>query len=653
MNSKTFWLDDRNPLRVSLHTKIVLLIMAISLASIVLISAISIGNGQQLLRRDVGQRLNVIASDRMQAIESIWDLRLEQTEALASNPNVQNFLASADGSPRAENPARNSVREFESLTKTRDTTFLAVRITDGGGKILLSTDPATEGDNALDPDMIRRASFSPFYTVTFDDELGIAVLETVAPIYDQTGGNTSIPAGFVTALRELDRANRILTNPLFLGDTGEIYLVDRNGLMITDSRFVEGAKYHQVVESPPVQECFANGADVVGGLYANYRGSYVYGASNCDKNLGVVLISEVDRDEMFLPLKTLQYQYLLMAGGIIAAAGASAFFLSRSILKPLFRLRTTMGKVEAGYFEKVDIARRDEIGELAASFNAMVEEIGIKTKKIHLKNDILSFMASRLEVQADELKKADREKEEFALMVSHELKTFLVPIIGYSELMLDGTFGELSPIQREKVMIMLERAWSLLYMTQNVLDARMLETGKLRMNIEKEPVSANALLKECKNRALPLARSRNIDIAIMESGADLAVSCDSGRVLQVLDNLVSNAVKAIPENSHDRTIRLRVEGRIGEAIFSVKDSGTGIPEEIQPRLFRKFYESDTSPTRQAAASGLGLTISKGIVEAHGGRIWFVSAPGVGSSFYFSIPRADGKGADLRPVGERR
>lgn len=630
-------LSGEGKLGLSLHTRIVLLMMAVSLISIVFISAISIENGQQSLRRDVGQRLNVIASDRMQAIDSVWNLRLEQTEAVASDPNIQNYLV-APGVLTKES-ARESIAEFEALTMGKGNAFLAVRLTDLAGNVLVTTDPQFEGMDVLDDSTVSKALVRPFNAVSFDSNLGVAVLESVAPVRVLTDSGSS-PVGFVTVLREPHTASSILANKLFLGDTGEIYLVDESGLMITDSRFVEDAKYSQIVESPPVHECFENGADVVGGLYTNYRGAQVYGASNCDRNLGIVLVSEIDRNEMFLPLRTLQYQYLLIAGGIIAAAGTSAFFLSHSILRPLFRLKTTMGKVKAGYFEKVDIARRDEIGELATSFNAMVEEIGIKTKKIQLKNDILSFMASRLEVQADELKKADKEKEEFALVVSHELKTFLAPIIGYSELLLDGTLGELSQKQREKVLIMLERAWSLLYMTQNVLDARMLETGRLRMSIEKEPVSAVDLLQECRSRALPLARSWDIDIAIMNPGTKFMLSCDRGRLLQVLDNLVSNAIKAIPPDANDKTIRLRAENEHGRVTFSVKDSGTGIPEEIQPRLFKKFYESDKSPTRKAGGSGLGLAISKGIVEAHGGKIWFASVPGLGSSFYFTIPEAE-------------
>lgn len=620
-------LSNINPLRASLHTRIVLLIMAISMASIIFIALMSIENGQQLLKKESAQRLNLIASDRMGALKNIWDLRLKQTEALAANPNIATFL----NSPDTEDPARRTVSEFEGLANSEET-YMAVRITDISGKVLLAT--SQQSVDPLSEETIRRALFSPFYKVHFDDRIHTALLETVAPVYD----STNRLAGFVAVAQELVVANDILANKLFLGETGETYLADSSGLMITDSRFVKDAKYTQLIETPPIQECFANGSDVVGGLYTNYRGSYVFGASNCDRNLGIVLISEVDRDEMFASLRTLQYQFLLTSGGIIAVAAALAFFFSRSILNPLYRLKQIMGKVQAGFFEKVHMKRHDEIGELATSFDAMVEEIGIKTKKIHLKNDILSFMASRLEVQADELKKADREKEEYAQVVSHELKSFLVPIIGYSELLLDGTLGELSQRQREKVTVMLERAWSLLYMTQNVLDARMLETKSLRMAISEKPVSAASLLQECRERSIPLARTRNLDISIAKTDDEILFPCDSKRILQVLDNLVNNAIKATAPADHEKTIRLRAERRHEDIIFSVKDMGKGIPWEIQPTIFRKFYETDKTLTREAAAKGLGLAISKGIIEAHGGRIWFESAPDVGSSFYFSIPQ---------------
>ncbi|MEM3160607.1 MAG: HAMP domain-containing sensor histidine kinase [Nitrososphaera sp.] len=618
----------RNPIGSSLHTQVVVLVMATSILSIAGLATISIDIGQKIIKDDAAQRMNVIASDRMQTLKNVWNLRVEQAESLARNPNVVSLLQPSTQTS-SEQAARETVADFEALTKGRDATYVEVRISDSQGLVLVAGDPAQEG-TVLSQEMMARASQRSYYAIGSVDSSSAALFVAVAPVRPQSD---SPVAGYVVLLRDLNDANRLLADKMFLGATGENYLVNNAGLMITDSRFVAGARNSQIVDTPPVQECFRNSADVNGASYPSYRGVTVFGASSCEKSLGVVLVSEVDSAELFGPLVLLQNQYLLITAVIIFAAAGASFFLSVSILKPLQSLRKTMGHVQTGRFEKVDIERRDEIGELANSFNTMVEEIGIKTKRLHLKNDILSFMSSRLQVQADELIKADREKEEFSEMISHELKTFLVPIIGYSELLLDGTFGELTVPQKNQLKVVLEKAWSLLYLTQNIIDARQLEYGVLKMKMSAQ-VSAKKLVEECVSRSLPLAKLYALDI--VSDADDVYFVCDQQRILQVLDNLVNNAIKATKESNH-RMIEVSATKRDDHVLFSVKDNGIGIPEGKQRDLFKKFYQIDKSLTRQAGGSGLGLIISKGIVESHAGKIWFESKPGAGSTFYFSIP----------------
>lgn len=622
-------LHFRNPAGGSLHTQLVVLAMAISIFSIAGLAAISIDIGQKILKDDVAQRLNLIASDRMQTLKNIWNLRIEQVESVAQNPNTVSFLG-ANTSETSKAAISETIKEFEALTKGRDSSYVEVRIADVTGRVLVAGDPLQEG-TVLSQDVIGRAAQRSFYTTGFDEQRNIAVLMTVAPVREPVNASVT---GYVVLLRDLNVVNRILADKLFLGETGEVYLVSKDGRMITDSRFVMDARHYQMVDTPPVLECFRNSADVNGASYSNYRGATVFGASSCEKNIGIVLISEVDSAELFAPLLTLQNQYLLITAAIIVAATASSFFLSLSILKPLQRLRKTMGQVQTGQFEKVDIVRRDEIGELASSFNAMVEEIGIKTKRLHLKNDILSFMSSRLQMQADELIKADREKEEFSEMISHELKTFLSPIIGYSELLLDGTFDELSGRQKAQLRLVLGKAWSLLYLTQNIIDARQLEYGALRMNMSAD-VSAAKLIEECIARSLPVARS--YDLSLVPKLSDARFACDQPKILQVLDNLVNNAIKATPDECKNRTIEVSANLRDREVVFSVKDNGTGIMENKRDGLFKKFYQIDKSLTRKPGGTGLGLVISRGIVEAHSGKIWYETRMGEGSTFYFSIP----------------
>jgi signal transduction histidine kinase len=239
------------------------------------------------------------------------------------------------------------------------------------------------------------------------------------------------------------------------------------------------------------------------------------------------------------------------------------------------------------------------------------------------------------------LHEADIVKEEFSAMVTHELKTPLVPIIGYSELLLDGTLGSLTEKQTETVRVISTSASSLMRLISDLLDARKLELGK--MKIEKREVSAKEIVEHCVTGFKPLAQARGINLTAkveQEQPNDrLMLTCDGKRIRQVLDNLVNNAIKFSPANVGKIEVSVKKEEVRGNMLFSVKDNGTGIPKEKQRNIFQKFYQADTSMTRNAGGTGLGLAISKGIIEAHDGTIWFESEPGVGTTFYFLIPRS--------------
>ena len=228
-------------------------------------------------------------------------------------------------------------------------------------------------------------------------------------------------------------------------------------------------------------------------------------------------------------------------------------------------------------------------------------------------------------------------------MITHELKTPLVPIIGYGNMLLGGKLGNLSTTQKEKISIMYDNAQRLSKLVQDVLDVRKLELGKLKLNLQE--VSVNELIDHCANTFALAAEAKGVSLQNKleskdkheELGTILKVRCDQDRVHQVLSNLMSNAIKFVPE----RDGKIEIDAELSEerrfVIFSVKDNGIGIPTEHQSRLFNKFYQVDTSLTRNAGGTGLGLTIAKGLVEAHGGRLWIQSEEGKGSIFFFSIP----------------
>lgn len=284
----------------------------------------------------------------------------------------------------------------------------------------------------------------------------------------------------------------------------------------------------------------------------------------------------------------------------------------RRSLNPLERITGALSRVREGtYGEKIDYSAKDEIGELASSFNTMSETIRLKE---------------------EEAKKMDTAKDEFLAMITHELKTPLVPIRGYADILLSGHLGDMTEKQKERISIIKSSAASLLQLISDLLDVQKLELGQLKMKKENTDIYDTAT--KSIQTLQPQAEEDRITI-VNEIGKTI-IPHDSDRIIQVLTNLIKNSFKAVKPGTG--IIRLSSEETPDELKISVSDNGSGIPYERQGKLFTKFYQADASLTREKGGSGLGLSICKGIVEAHGGKISLQSAPNSGTTVTFSLPK---------------
>jgi signal transduction histidine kinase len=275
--------------------------------------------------------------------------------------------------------------------------------------------------------------------------------------------------------------------------------------------------------------------------------------------------------------------------------------------------------------------RTNELESASLQLQSLNEDLQIKNEQLVNSNAVLAKKENALQNAMIGLLQADKEKREFSAMITHELKTPLVPIIGYSHMFLKGKLGETSPVQRRKLEVMYKNAERLVALIQDILDAQKLELGQMHFQFTQS--SANHVIEESINSLRSQADANGISLH-SRLDRELDLICDPERIIQVLNNLISNSLKFTPDNGD---IVISALLRDDSIEFSVKDNGTGIPKEKQNRLFTKFYQVDTSLTRKSGGTGLGLVICKGIVEAHNGKIWFESEPGKGSIFSFSIP----------------
>jgi len=267
--------------------------------------------------------------------------------------------------------------------------------------------------------------------------------------------------------------------------------------------------------------------------------------------------------------------------------------------------------------------------------------------------DLLSGLASHASIAIhnakvfEKMQALDRMKSEFVAVVSHEVRTPLTAIKGTLEILNDDEYFEMAESQRELLEICSTNVERLEALINDILDFSKLESSTLSTNFTK--VRVGPLLQSVVVNLGNLAERKSIPIEV-ELDEDLpSVMADELRISQVVGNLLSNAIKFSPESG-----RIRVSARRdGEGIrFEIQDSGIGIAADNLPKLFTRFRQLDSSTTRSAGGTGLGLTISKGIVEEHRGRIWVESEFGQGSTFLVWIPlkqdhsgRTDGREPD--------
>lgn len=231
-----------------------------------------------------------------------------------------------------------------------------------------------------------------------------------------------------------------------------------------------------------------------------------------------------------------------------------------------------------------------------------------------------------------ERKKLDRMKNEFVSAVSHELRTPLTSIIGSLGLILSGHSGNVSSDSKKLLEIALRNSDRLLGLINDILDLDKIESGTIDFKIEKHDLKDLINIAIENNR--PFADQFKVEIQYSPSREPLPVQVDGNRLLQAMTNLLSNAIKFSPPGEK---IIVSTEVKDNKVRFNIIDHGPGIPLAFHERIFQRFAQVDSSDKRQRGGTGLGLNISKMIIETFGGSINFVSEEGQGATFYFDLP----------------
>jgi signal transduction histidine kinase len=279
------------------------------------------------------------------------------------------------------------------------------------------------------------------------------------------------------------------------------------------------------------------------------------------------------------------------------------------------------------YDERIELKRRDELGGLAEALNGMAASL----------DELITGLERKVAERTRGLEVASKHKSDFLANMSHELRTPLNAIVGFSQVLQEQLFGEVNAKQREYLDDILSSANHLLSLINDILDLSKVEAGQVELEM------ATFSLREALERGIVMVREKAVENGIqlelrLDPSVDL-IQGDERRIRQVVFNLLSNAVKFTPEGGRIDVSTAREDGMVR---IAVQDSGPGIAAADWELIFEEFQQARSGDSERPEGTGLGLALSRKLVQLHGGRIWVESELGKGSTFVFTLPVGAGR-----------
>jgi len=349
--------------------------------------------------------------------------------------------------------------------------------------------------------------------------------------------------------------------------------------------------------------------------------STVYGVISDSKGVanGLVVIELFQRE--ISNFKSSMVKIAIIASLIaFIATIILTLLLAEYIIIPIRKLTSGAKRVSDGNLDcKISINRTDEFGVLADTFNSMV----VNLKSAH----------TEITTANEELKKANRLKDDFLANTSHELKTPLTGIIGIAESLIDGAAGDMNDSQKSNLQMIVLSGKRLTHLVNDILDFSKMKNNDIVLH--KKAIDMRQITELVSTLLIPVIGNKSLKILNNINAEIPPAYADENRIQQIMYNIMGNAVKFTDSG----TITVSSSITESEMEISIADTGIGIPEEKFADIFEYFKQVDSSDTRSYGGTGLGLAITKKLVELHGGKIDVSSKPGSGSIFRFTIPTA--------------
>lgn len=570
----------------------------------------------------------------------------------------------------------------------------SISLLDKKGIVRISSDPLEHGKDYSSKEYLGLSYHEEILELEFQD--GKPKVFVLGPLRSLQDPDAVI--GVMLIKVKADDLINILSDESYLGATGEIYLVNKEGeLLFLPRNFIKQNPHEWISDShrPKINTtqtsiCIqkhlntaltsvdeassydisdddgphpASGSPEDINVYDDYRGKPVIGVHISVPWLQACIIAEKDESEVIGKTadatSSIWYSTLGLIIGILLLSIISIYLLTRNMRREIKSKTDEIAKINSNLEEMIQ-ARTTELEELNKELESkvdtrtielnnkvselqdariailnMLEDVSLSKDEIEKSKDDLERINKQMKKANEELKKADYYKNQFISITAHELKTPLASIHGFANLLQSKKILSNTKQRDNYLSIIMQDSDRLKRLIDDILDLSRLDVGTMKFVFEK--VDVHEVFKDVMKEMYILASKNSLSLKASISDDLPMIIVDKSRLSQVLINLVSNSVKYNVTKGGKIIVRAERHGR--SVLFFVKDTGIGIPKKSQAKIFQRFYQVESWLTRKVGGSGLGLSICKGIVEALGGKIWFKSEEGRGSTFFFTLPIA--------------
>ncbi len=669
---------------MSIRTKLLVVFLGLAITPTILAGFHTYRVARRALEQRIGQDIQQQAARVMGEIDRMVFERYRDVQIWVHDPIMENLL---------DRDAHQRVTDFLRLRQSLSRGYLAIFCLTPQGEVVAATDASLIGRSFADTSWVQQAVASDQVIILGPEKLALTGDYTLSFVANIQSGSSSLatretaqeaagagaaasrtdPApqttGILVALVSWSEILNLVNTVSILGELGQskaayALLVDARGVVLTQPYFEQrDLILQQNLQTAGLRSATLAAAGRVGyvvepGLYgalkligfAPSQGYREY------RGLGWSMLIFQRLDEAFQPIKVLQTQSLITGILLMLPMLLAVYSLSRGIIRPITQLTSATRAIAKGALaHRVTMRSRDELGVLAEAFNKMAEDLDRAAEaerrraqeQAQLNAELTKEIAGRQQAEgklrdyASQLERSNKELDDFTYIVSHDLKEPLRSLDAFSKFVAEDYGDRLDDEGRGYLQRIRTNAKRMQQLIEDLLAVSRLSQ---RPN-ELQTVKVQELIDEVQQRLEYAIQEKHVQLLV--EGELPVLVCDRIRLTEVFANLVSNAIKY----NDKPACRIEIDCRTTESEyeFAVKDNGPGIEPQYHQKIFEIFQRLGRKEEQEG--TGVGLAIVKKVVELHHGRIWVDSTVGVGTTFYFTIPKEEDVIRGKKKLGE--